>query len=138
MLTRTGRYPLWLMVMGLAVLLILAGCSSPEPVVVPEPEVPQDVEEPAAETPEPPEAVNLEDLPVFTLEELAEYDGLDGRPAYVAVDGLVYDFSELERWAGGEHFDYQAGQDLTVALHEESPHGDIVLDRAPVVGRLAE
>ena len=27
---------------------------------------------------------------VFTLEELAEYDGLEGREAYVAVDGVVY------------------------------------------------
>ena len=139
MLTRTGRYPLLMMVLLLAVLLILIGCSSPEPVVVPEPEVPQDVEEPVAETPEElAETEAPEQLHVFTLEELAEYDGLDGRPAYVAVDGLVYDFTELERWVGGEHFGYQAGQDLTEALHTESPHGDSVLDRAPVVGRLSE
>ncbi len=29
----------------------------------------------------------------FTLEELAEYNGTGGRPAYVAVNGIVYDVS---------------------------------------------
>ena len=30
----------------------------------------------------------------FTLEELAEFDGREGRPAYVAYDGMVYDVTE--------------------------------------------
>ena len=27
----------------------------------------------------------------FTLAQLAQYDGQNGQPAYVAVDGVVYD-----------------------------------------------
>ncbi|MDW7670781.1 MAG: cytochrome b5 domain-containing protein [Bacillota bacterium] len=79
-----------------------------------------------------------DDLPVFTVDELAEYDGKDGRSAYVAVDGLVYDFTELGRWSGGTHNGFDAGQDLTEALQNVSPHGERVLSRAPVVGHLAE
>lgn len=75
----------------------------------------------------------------LTLAELAEYDGKDGNPAYVAVDGLIYDFSDLDLWADGEHQgQHTAGQDLTDAIDDESPHGRAVLDRAPVVGRLID
>lgn len=49
----------------------------------------------------------------FTEEELAYYDGKDGKPAYVAVKGIVYDVSSLVRWAGGEHFGMKAGRDLS-------------------------
>lgn len=42
------------------------------------------------------------DLPQLelTLEELAAYDGKDGNPAYIAVDGVIYDVTDvsLERW----------------------------------------
>lgn len=49
----------------------------------------------------------------FTLEELEFYDGKNGRPAYVAVNGNVYDVSMLMRWAGGTHFGLYAGRDLS-------------------------
>jgi Predicted heme/steroid binding protein len=29
----------------------------------------------------------------FTLEELKQYNGENGQPAYVAIDGIVYDVS---------------------------------------------
>ena len=75
---------------------------------------------------------------VFTLEELSEYDGKDGSPAYVAVDGVVYDVSDSNRWRNGEHNNNQAGNDLTEAIIESSPHGTGVLERMPVVGTLEE
>lgn len=74
----------------------------------------------------------------LTLAELAEYNGMDGKPAYVAVDGLIYDFTELGGWEGGKHNGYEAGTDLTEAIDAASPHGRGVLDRAPVVGSLVE
>lgn len=74
----------------------------------------------------------------LTLDELAEYDGQDGRDAYVAVDGVIYDFTPLGGWDGGEHNGYEAGQDLTDEIDDESPHGRDVLDRAEVVGRLVD
>jgi len=75
---------------------------------------------------------------VFTLEELAEYDGLEGREAYVAVDGVVYDVTGSDMWDEGGHNGFQAGQDLTEGIKEASPHGVSVLSRMPVVGTLEE
>lgn len=76
---------------------------------------------------------------VFTLEELAAYNGKDGQPAYVAVDGLVYDVTASSEWANGEHkMGVTAGQDLTDIIKEKSPHGVAILEKFPVVGKLAE
>jgi predicted heme/steroid binding protein len=49
----------------------------------------------------------------FTLEELSTYDGANGRPAYVAVNGTVYDISKEATWGGGTHFGLFAGKDLS-------------------------
>ena len=71
----------------------------------------------------------------FTLDELAEYDGRDGRPAYVAFGGVVYDVSESAMWDEGDHEgQHQAGHDST-AEHEDAPHEPYVTD-FPEVGRL--
>lgn len=37
----------------------------------------------------------------FTTTELAEFDGRNGHPAYVAVKGVVYDVSNVPQWKGG-------------------------------------
>jgi len=74
----------------------------------------------------------------FTLEELAEFDGSDGNPAYVAVDGIVYDVSNVDAWVNGEHNGITAGGDRTQEIMEASPHGKRVLDDLPVVGKLAD
>jgi len=39
----------------------------------------------------------------FTLNELAQYDGTMGKPAYVAVNGIVYDVSANSKWSGAMH-----------------------------------
>lgn len=49
----------------------------------------------------------------FTLQELANYTGVNGKPAYVAVDGIVYDVSSNPMWLGGTHYGLNAGKDLT-------------------------
>jgi predicted heme/steroid binding protein len=49
----------------------------------------------------------------FTLSELAQYDGSKGKPAYVAVNGIIYDVSNEAAWAAGTHFGLYAGKDLT-------------------------
>jgi len=56
---------------------------------------------------------NLQNQKEFTLEELAIYDGANGRDAYVAVDGIVYDVSKEATWGGGTHFGLYAGKDLS-------------------------
>lgn len=73
----------------------------------------------------------------FTLEELAKYNGKDGNRAYVAVDGIVYDVTDVKEWAGGSHWGkFQAGNDLTDAIKSQSPHGVAKLEGIPVVGKL--
>ena len=74
---------------------------------------------------------------VFTLEELAQYTGKDGAPAYVAVNGVVYDVTNNPLWAGGNHFfGLTAGRDLSNEFQMCHP-GAIVLSVLPVVGSLA-
>lgn len=72
----------------------------------------------------------------FTEEELAQYDGRDGRAVYIAYNGMVYDVSGSFLWQEGAHqVLHQAGVDLTEALME-APHGEDLLERFPVVGSL--
>jgi predicted heme/steroid binding protein len=73
---------------------------------------------------------------VFTLEELSQYDGKDGRQAYYAYKGVIYDVTESRLWKLGEHFGLKAGNDLTGKL-EGAPHGEDVVTSMPVVGSLA-
>lgn len=72
----------------------------------------------------------------LTLEQLKQYDGKDGNPAYIAVDGVLYDVSNDNNWKNGSHKGYTAGRDLTDAILGKSPHGTSVLDSVPVVGKL--
>ena len=87
---------------------------------------------------QPPEAdfPSDEEQRTFTTEELADYNGSNGKPAYVAVDGIVYDVSSVIRWAGGRHFGLQAGRDLTSPFM--GCHQGIMgrLDQLPKVGTL--
>ena len=73
---------------------------------------------------------------VLTLEQLAEYDGSNGKPAYIAVDGIIYDVTNSTRWKEGKHNGYTAGKDLTTEIKEKSPHGVDMLKRIPVVGEI--
>lgn len=76
------------------------------------------------------------DTQTFTLEDLKKYDGQNGNPAYVAVDGIVYDVTNADGWKDGKHKDgITAGVDLTSKL-ADSPHGEKVLKDLPVVGKL--
>ena len=83
-------------------------------------------------------AASAEPELVLTLEELSQYNGKNGQPAYVAVDGVIYDFTGLAAWKDGEHNGYSAGNDLTEIIKTKSPHGVSKLNGVPVVGKLAE
>ncbi len=74
----------------------------------------------------------------FTLEELARFNGTDGKPAYVAYRGKVYDVTTSTMWENGDHLAaHQAGFDLTAAM-AEAPHEDDVMDDFPQVGILKQ
>jgi len=73
----------------------------------------------------------------FTLDELSQYDGSSGKPAYVAIEGIVYDLSKVSAWAGGTHFGLTAGEDLTEQFN--SCHGMTkILKNIPKVGIIIE
>lgn len=74
----------------------------------------------------------------LTLEDLKAFNGQNGQPAYVAVDGIIYDMSDSNFWKNGQHNGFQAGQDLTEVIKNQSPHGVKNLERVPKVGILVE
>ena len=82
---------------------------------------------------------SAEEMRTFTLEELSQYNGKDGQPAYVAVDGVVYDVTNVEAWKDGEHkLGLTAGNELTEEITIQSPHGLKVLEGLPIVGEFVE
>lgn len=61
---------------------------------------------------------------VLSAEELKEFNGKDGKLAYIVLYGKIYDLSEFELWASGEHNDL-AGNHLTESL-KYAPHSAVV------------
>jgi predicted heme/steroid binding protein len=73
----------------------------------------------------------------FTLDELSNYNGSMGKPAYVAVNGVVYDVSREAAWGGASHFGLMAGKDLSSQF--QGCHGnESALAKLPKVGILKE
>lgn len=74
----------------------------------------------------------------FSLEEVAKYDGREGRSAYIVFEDTVYDVSASKLWQDGSHMNrHQAGTDLTDQL-VSAPHFAEVLnqDNIKKVGEL--
>lgn len=71
---------------------------------------------------------------LLTPQELELYDGRDGSPAYVSVNGIIYDVSHIPQWALGVHFGVSAGQDVTDRVN--LCHGGQILKRLRIVGRI--
>lgn len=60
----------------------------------------------------------------MTKEQLKEFNGKDGKPAYIGYKGKVYDISKSDFWPAGEHMGrFKAGEDLTDSI-DMSPHGE--------------
>lgn len=72
-----------------------------------------------------------------TRGNLNNFDGAEGRPAYLAYDNRIYDVSASGKWKNGRHFGkHSAGTDLTEAI-KGAPHGTEVLEKVRLVGELA-
>ncbi len=72
---------------------------------------------------------------MFTPEELSRYNGRNGNPAYVAVNGIIYDVTNNAAWGGATHFGLTAGTDVTnqfASCHAGQP----VLSKLKVVGKM--
>ena len=74
----------------------------------------------------------------LTIEELSTFNGKDGQPAYIAIDGVIYNVTDMAQWSNGEHNGFEAGNDLTEEIKNISPHGVSKLKGLPVVGDLVE
>jgi predicted heme/steroid binding protein/uncharacterized membrane protein len=72
----------------------------------------------------------------FSIEELAHYNGENGKPVYISHAGKVYDVSGSKMWKTGTHLKrHSSGQDLTADILA-APHTQEVLQRFPQVGVL--
>lgn len=78
------------------------------------------------------------DTGIFTVRELAEFNGKDGKPPYVAIDGIVYDLSKIKKWKNGKHHGMLAGQVLTEEYYRCHSKRINLIKKAKVVGRLQE
>jgi predicted heme/steroid binding protein len=77
-------------------------------------------------------------MKIFNVKDLARYNGKNGKPAYVACKGKVYDVTNSFLWKDGRHqVTHSAGTDLTTAI-EQAPHGGDALAEFLVVGILQE
>ncbi len=79
-------------------------------------------------------SVNNSNLTVYTLDQIAQFDGTDpNKPIYLVYEGYVYDVS-----AGREYYDtngsyhYLAGTDATSELKIFG--GDIIKKKYPIIG----
>jgi predicted heme/steroid binding protein/uncharacterized membrane protein len=76
------------------------------------------------------------DSGVCTPDGLCQFDGRDGRPAYIAYNGIIYDVASSKLWKSGTHMmKHAAGNDLTNML-KNAPHGEDKVLTLPQVGRL--
>ena len=79
---------------------------------------------------------DAEGLKKFTLEELKQCDGMNGRPANFAYKGKVYDVTDDPFWVDGDHMgEHKAGVDLTEQM-SLAPHGEAELDTVKLIGIL--
>lgn len=74
----------------------------------------------------------------LTVDELAQFDGREGRASYIAYKGHIYDVSESKLWKEGLHFGkHRVGLDLSDYL-EQAPHGREKLLSLPRMGELID
>ena len=78
-----------------------------------------------------------EELPLYSLSDLALRNGTDKEEVWVAYKGVIYDVSQSRLWYSGTHYEHWSGQDLTREL-VDAPHTDQVFDKFRKVGILKE
>lgn len=75
----------------------------------------------------------MNNLPEYTLQQLASRNGQDRDDIWVAYKGVIYDVRKSRMWRDGKHYEHWAGQDLTEEL-ADAPHNANVFDKFDAVG----
>lgn len=77
----------------------------------------------------------------ITKQQLQDANGKDGKPCYVALDNIVYEIKQGNKWQNGEHTTSEGqaycGMDGTEVI-KKSPHGKSVLSLLTKVGTLQQ
>jgi predicted heme/steroid binding protein len=79
----------------------------------------------------------LENIKKIAQNDLSQFNGKNGKPAYIGYKGKVYDVTDSDQWMDGDHIGHLAGQDLTEAM-EIAPHSEEVMDKMKIVGILTD
>ncbi|MBU5454702.1 cytochrome b5 domain-containing protein [Caproiciproducens sp. MSJ-32] len=74
----------------------------------------------------------------LSREELKIYDGEEGRPAYIVVDGIVYDVTESEEWKYAKYLGARAGKDYTELFKKGKEECMPMLSNFKVIGVIKE
>ncbi len=81
-------------------------------------------------------AIPLNNSGEITSDNLYQFNGTSGNPAYIVVENKIYDVSQSTKWKEGRHFGkHQAGSDLTLSL-KSAPHGPEVLEKVFQIGEI--
>ncbi|MGB9731763.1 DUF2231 domain-containing protein [Calditerrivibrio nitroreducens] len=71
-------------------------------------------------------------------EDVKEFNGENGKPAYIIFKGKVYDVTESRLWKNGKHMGrHKAGGDMTDFI-SMAPHDEKVLDKVKYVCDIEE
>ncbi|MEI6690973.1 MAG: hypothetical protein WCL07_04495 [bacterium] len=88
----------------------------------------------------PVEATQLtNELPYFTLDQLAKYDGTDSNlPVLLGMNGYIYDVSpgRVDFYNPGQPYNYIVGKDSSTELNLVG--GDIIKRKYKIVGKIAK
>jgi len=72
----------------------------------------------------------------LTREELALYNGENGMPAYISVDGTIYDIGDVPQLKDGKHFGVRAGADYSETFKKCHNGDKSILSKLIVIGVL--
>ncbi len=72
----------------------------------------------------------------LTADDLIQFDGKEGQPAYIAYKHQIYDVTTSNFWERGVHLGrHKAGRELTEML-SQAPHGEEKVLELPKIGKL--
>jgi membrane-associated progesterone receptor component len=74
----------------------------------------------------------------LTREQLMQFTGMNGKPAYVAVNGIIYDVTNNAAWSLASHFGLTAGRDLTAEFASCHSGQQWILAQLKPIGRLLQ